>query len=249
MTASLTKQVTNTQSTSKSDISSPALDAIELKNVQFTYGESPGKPVLDIRHWRVPQSSQLFIHGPSGCGKSTLLNIISGMLLPNQGEIRVLGERLDKLKAHKRDQFRANHIGYVFQQFNLIPYLSATENVQLSQSFANAKDKHANHNALDILSRLNIDSETAAKPSSRLSIGQQQRVAIARAIINEPEVLIADEPTSSLDMENRDNFMHMLLPLAKEKGITLIVVSHDMALASYFEQQQTIEEINKAGAR
>ena len=227
--------------------------AIELRDLHFSYlskpeKNTPIKRVLDIDHWQIAKGEQVFVQGPSGCGKSTLLNLISGMLpIKNQGEVRVLGERLDKMSARQRDAFRANHIGYVFQQFNLIPYLNVIDNIRLAGHFSKTKKGASQQKDIqDLLSSLNVLDSEWQRPTSELSIGQQQRVAIARALINKPELLIADEPTSSLDQHNRDNFMSLLMPLVKDQQTTLLFVSHDMSLASYFPSVDALAEINQA---
>lgn len=223
---------------------------LELKNVQFYYPETPHTKVLHIEHWSVPATQHIFLHGPSGSGKSTLLNILSGLIRPSAGEVEVLGQRLDKLSGRQRDKFRANHIGYVFQQFNLIPYLNAIDNIQLAQHFA---VKQSASNPLttiqEILNRLNITEHDWYKPTAKLSIGQQQRVAIARALINKPELLIADEPTSSLDTANRDNFMEMLMAQAAISQTTVLFVSHDFTLSRHFSRVEALNEINHAQDR
>lgn len=221
--------------------------SIHLNKVHYAYPETPEKPVLDIKHWSVEANEQVFLHGPSGSGKSTLLSILSGMLTSSDGEVSVLGERLDKMSKRQRDRFRANHIGYVFQQFNLIPYLDAINNIQLARYFAHTKKKKISETDIsDLLCALNIAASDWSKSVSKLSIGQQQRIAIARALINKPELLIADEPTSSLDQNNRDSFMSLLMDLSKQHNITLVFVSHDMSLSAYFSRIESLSEINQA---
>lgn len=191
----------------------------------------------------------MFIHGPSGSGKSTLLNILSGMLKTVRGEVSVLDHRLDQLGNRQRDKFRALHIGYIFQQFNLIPYLNPIDNIRLANQFSGNKSAalSADERVESLLATFNIPSSEWHKPVSRLSIGQQQRIAITRAMANQPELLIADEPTSSLDPDNRDNFMTELMSLAKEHQTTLLFVSHDMALSRHFDRIAPLSEINSAG--
>ena len=221
--------------------------AIKLKGVTFTYAEAPDSVVLDIEHWSVPEGTQVFVHGPSGSGKSTLLYLLSGLLSSSQGEVSVLGERLDLMSSRQRDRFRANRIGYVFQRFNLIPYLSPIENIELAKGFSARRDRQPARNAAEtLLASLQVESALWTRPTSQLSMGQQQRVAIARALVNHPELLIADEPTSSLDQENRDNFLSVLMPLVAEHNITLIFVSHDMTLAHHFQQVQALGDISTA---
>jgi putative ABC transport system ATP-binding protein len=187
------------------------------------------------------------VHGPSGIGKSTLLNIISGVLSGYTGQVSVLEQPLAALSSRQRDRFRAAHIGYVFQQFNLIPYLSAVENIQLASHFSKETKQQATlKNIQVILDSLNIADTDWHKPVTQLSIGQKQRVAIARALINKPELLIADEPTSSLDAANRDRFMSVLMALIAENDTTLLFVSHDQSLSGYFDRVESLSEMNQS---
>lgn len=221
---------------------------IDIQNLQFAYPEMRGRALLNIPSWQVAPREKVFVHGPSGSGKSTLLNLLSGMLAPTEGELSILDNRFDTMSHLQRDQFRANHIGYVFQQFNLIPYLNAVENIQLATHFSKRRKTTVVKGDIDaLLSRLNISFDDSVKQTAQLSIGQQQRVAIARALINKPQLLIADEPTSSLDQDNRDNFMSVLMSLVEENNITLVFVSHDMSLSSYFERVDSLLEMSHTG--
>lgn len=223
---------------------------IELSNLSFSYGTSLEKPILDIPHWSVAEGEQVFIHGPSGSGKSTLLNLLSGILMPNKGCVSVMGQSLGDLSGRQRDRFRADHIGYIFQQFNLIPYLDAIDNVRLAIHFSKESlGSDANADIEALLTTFDINNSHWKNPVSTLSIGQQQRIAIARAMINKPELLIADEPTSSLDQNNRDIFMNELLELAKKQKTSLLFVSHDLSLANYFSRVDALADINQAGGR
>lgn len=223
--------------------------AIQLNDVKFSYNKIQDRPVLDIPEWSVGMNEQVFIHGRSGSGKSTLLNLLSGILRCSSGCVSVMGQSLGKMSARQRDRFRADHIGYIFQQFNLIPYLNAVDNVRLAIRFS----KKTTHSELldseikTLLMTFGISEEHWKRPVSTLSIGQQQRIAIARAMINKPQLLIADEPTSSLDQNNRDVFMVELLKLVKAQRITLLFVSHDVSLASYFNRVDSLSDINRAG--
>lgn len=222
---------------------------IQLKNVRYSYPDTPEKLVLNINSWAVAAGEQVFIHGPSGSGKSTLLNLLSGMLQADTGEVSVMGQRLDKISSRQRDRFRADHLGYIFQQFNLIPYLDAMDNIELAHQFAQKNSSSSLKDDIkSLLSRFHIDSSDWQKPVAKLSIGQQQRIAIARAMINKPELLIADEPTSSLDQDNRDNFMSELMAMVTEHNTTLLFVSHDMSLAKDFNRIDALAEITKTGA-
>lgn len=218
---------------------------ILIKNVSFAYPAAPKKTVLDIPHWSVASGEQVFVHGPSGGGKTTLLNLLSGILKADHGTVSVLGERLDQMSNRRRDKFRANHIGCVFQQFNLIPYLDAIDNIRLAAHFAASKSATLEKTAGELLAALSIASSDWHKPTAQLSIGQQQRVAIVRALINKPQLLIADEPSSSLDQDNRDNFIEMLMSLVKEHQITLLFVSHDLSLSPHFGRIEALSDINR----
>ena len=219
---------------------------INIQEMKFSHDGNSKKALIDIRSWSVDRGERIFVHGPSGAGKSTLLNLVSGLLRCSEGEISVLGERLDRLNSRQRDRFRANHLGYVFQRFNLVPYLSAIENIDLARSFLTRKDRLSNKlKASELLDSLDLASDDWRKPVSRLSTGQQQRVAIARALVNTPEILIADEPTSSLDQQNRENFMSILMQLVESKEMTLLFVSHDMSLTQYFTRVQALNDFSK----
>lgn len=220
--------------------------AIELSNVRFHYPGQPAQPILNIPSWTVPRGEKAFVYGPSGCGKSTLLNLLSGLKPAKQGKITVLGERLDQMSNRQRDRFRANHVGYVFQQFNLIPYLDAIDNIRLANHFSQGKKNSELYKDIkELLTVLNVAEKDWRSPTRNLSIGQQQRVAIARSLINKPELLIADEPTSSLDQANRDAFISLLLSMVSEHNITLLFVSHDMTLAKHFSRVESLADINR----
>ncbi len=219
--------------------------AIELSNVRFGYQGAANKPILNIPSWSLASGERAFIHGPSGQGKSTLLSLLSGLLTANEGHVSVLGQRLDKMTSRQRDKFRADNIGYVFQQFNLIPYLDAIDNIRLASQFSQGK-KHPQlvDEIKALLTSLSIPATDWQSPTRNLSIGQQQRVAIARALINKPQILIADEPTSSLDQANRDAFMTLLMSIVSDNNMTLLFVSHDMSLAGYFSRVEALSDIN-----
>ena len=179
-------------------------EAVLLRSATFAYAKGPA--VLEIDELRIAGGESVFLHGPSGSGKSTLLSLISGILQPKSGVVQVLGQDLTRLSPSACDTLRGSRMGYIFQGFNLIPYLS---------------------------------------------VAQQQRVAIARAIIGSPELLIADEPTSSLDTDRRDAFLNLLTEVtgeARARGAhtTLLFVSHDRGLATHFDRTLSLQSINRA---
>lgn len=223
--------------------------SIQLKNVSYSYPDTPKQRVLNIKNWSVAAGDQVFVHGPSGSGKSTLLNLLSGILQANAGEVSVMSQRLDTMSSHKRDRFRADHVGYIFQQFNLIPYLNAIDNIKLAQTFANKYLATLPKTKIKfLLSSLHVTPSDWEKPVAKLSVGQQQRIAIVRAMINAPALIIADEPTSALDENNRSSFISELMTMVSEYNSTLIFVSHDMTLAKYFNRTDSLIEINTSGA-
>lgn len=218
---------------------------IDLANLKFSYPEQPNMPVLDIPSWSLSAGEHTLIHGLSGSGKSTLLNILNGLLSADSGDVKVLGQHIDKMTNRQRDTFRANNIGYVFQQFNLIPYLDAIDNIQLANYFSKSASKPSLAKEIKaLLQTLNIPERDWRKPVRNLSIGQQQRIAIARALINKPTLLIADEPTSSLDKKNSDAFMKLLMTIVDAHEITLLFVSHDISLSLYFKRVESLSDIN-----
>ncbi len=219
---------------------------IVLNQVVFSYTTDSSRCVLNIPSWCVSDQEHVLLVGSSGSGKSTLLNLLSGLLIPSEGAMTVAGHTLEKMNGRERDKFRSTHIGYVAQNFNLIPYLSAADNIKLALHFgSNTSNKRFKVEIVELLAQLNISQSHWNRPISQLSIGQQQRIAIARAIINKPKIIIADEPTSSLDQSNRDNFMSILMEATKTHDTTLIFVSHDLSLSRYFDRIDSMSDINK----
>lgn len=226
---------------------SPSYEAISLEKLSFRYSKS-GDDVIAVGHWAIPRGDKVFLQGASGSGKTTLLNLICGTLTPTLGTIRVLGEQFSEVSARKRDKIRARHIGVVFQQFNLIPYLTVMQNILVAAHFGGTEKKTARARAIATLQELHMPEDILDRRAADLSVGQQQRVAIARALVNEPEILIVDEPTSALDADTRDAFMQVLLALCDQREITLLFVSHDASLQGYFEQIVNIQSLNQQGA-
>ncbi len=212
------------------------------------------RDILDIPDLNVAKGERVFIRGNSGCGKSTLLGLIAGLNMPNAGTLEVLGQNVASLSAARRDQFRADHIGFIFQQFNLIPYLSVLDNILLSCKFSARRRQHALQTstslqrvAVDLMTHLQLDPmEFRDRPARELSVGQQQRVAAARSLIGAPELLIADEPTSALDTDARSGFISLLMRECEANGSTLLFVSHDASLENFFDRSIEFPQINRA---
>jgi putative ABC transport system ATP-binding protein len=209
--------------------------------------------VLHIPKLDIARGERIFIRGASGSGKSTLLSLLAGVNLPTQGEVNVLGESISQFSGAKRDHFRSDHIGFVFQLFNLIPYLSVLENVTLPCRFSNRRRQKATESgstldeeAKRLLAHLDMaDDSIIHRPVTELSVGQQQRVATARALIGAPEIVIADEPTSALDSNMRQTFIQLLFQQCNETGSTLLFVSHDQQLEPLFEKHIAMDDINQ----
>ncbi len=226
---------------------------VELDNLEFCW-EADTPPVLAITALQIRAGERIFIEGPSGSGKSTLLSLLAGVNIPRQGSIQVLDQPLQQMKSTQRDRFRADHIGYIFQMFNLIPYLSMVENVTLPCRFSALRSERAlqhsgslEQEAVRLLTQLDLaDPALMQRPVTSLSVGQQQRVAAARALMGAPELLIADEPTSSLDTARREAFVQLLFEECKQTGSTLIFVSHDATLEPLFDRTVQLPKINSA---
>lgn len=222
-------------------LNDPNIPALELKNCQFQYPKQGF--LLQLPDLRLAAGQHLFVRGASGSGKTTLLNLLSGITAVTAGEILLHGSVFQPASPAQRDRMRATSIGVVFQQLNLIPYLSVLDNVLLGQAFAGRTNATWIARAEHLLTRLDIDSLLWHRPAQQLSIGQQQRVAIARALLGEPVLLIADEPTSALDADNRDAFMRLMLDEAGRCGTTVVFVSHDTALSRYFQWQLNMAQL------
>ncbi|MEW8508140.1 MAG: ABC transporter ATP-binding protein [Candidatus Thiodiazotropha sp.] len=230
----------------------PQTAAIEVRNLRFRWRRELPE-VLHIKALEVARGERIFIRGASGSGKSTLLALLAGVNLPSGGDVEVLGETVNRLSSARRDHFRSDHIGFIFQLFNLIPYLSVLDNVTLPCRFSRRRKEKAtlsgntlHDEAMRLLAHLDLaDDDLIHRPVTELSVGQQQRVATARALIGAPEILIADEPTSALDSDMRQAFLRLLFQECEETGSTLLFVSHDRQLEVLFEQHIALDEINE----
>lgn len=220
--------------------------AIALKNCQFSYNKIKNeKLIININQLEIEAGEKVFLYGPSGHGKSTLLNLTAGVLKADSGSVHVLGQDLTTISQAKRDHLRGEKIGYIFQIFNLIPYLTVKENIVLP-CMINKKRSNTDYHlqAEELIDSLGL-REHIHSPVTDLSIGQQQRVAAARALIGNPEMIIADEPTSALDEKNTREFMELLMSEWQKKKFTLLFVSHDERLKTYFTRTISLPEINR----
>lgn len=242
--------------TRREPVPSPACDRAEavvaISELKFRW--RPDRPLLlDIAELTVLPGESLFLRGPSGSGKSTLLSLLAGVLLPQQGSVRVLGAELVRLPRARRDAFRADHVGFIFQLFNLIPYLGIVENVTLPCRFSARRRARLQQRgttveteARRLLARLDLhDDALLRQPVTELSVGQQQRVAAARALIGAPELVIADEPTSALDSNRRSIFLELLAAECATAGAALVFVSHDPQLARHFDRSLDLADLNR----
>lgn len=226
---------------------------ITLTDVRFRWSDADPE-TLDIPHFHVDRGERVFLGGPSGSGKTTLLNLLGGVSTPSAGNIKIAGTALEALPPGARDRFRADKVGFIFQLFNLVPYLGLIENVTLPCRFSRRRDANVSNNggarkeAYRLLASMQLDVDAlATRPVSQLSVGQQQRVAAARALIGAPPLIIADEPTSSLDHSASDAFLDLLFAEVERAGATLLIVSHDTALQTRFDRAVALPSINRAG--
>lgn len=229
---------------------------IDIEQLRYAWPRA-SDDCLNVERLTLPTGHTLFLQGPSGCGKSTLLGLLAGVLVPQAGKVRLMGSDWSELSAAQRDAFRAEHVGYIFQQFNLLPYLSVLDNVLLPCRFSKRRRVRAGAQsgaqggspalaAQSLLARVGLPPVLWPRRAAELSVGQQQRVAAARALIGQPELVIADEPTSALDAELRDGFMDLLLGECRAAGSTLVFVSHDERLATRFDSRLSLASINQA---
>jgi|TARA_B110000238_G_C16112753_1_gene433440 putative ABC transport system ATP-binding protein len=227
------------------------IPCIRASNISFRWPNSQNE-ILSFEKFHVNKNETLFIQGTSGSGKTTLLNLITGVLLPDKGSISILNKEITGLKPALRDQFRADHFGIIFQQFNLINYLSVLENILLPCTFSQRRKlmvETVNTSLVDEASRL-INAlgfnknEILHRNVTELSIGQQQRVAVARALIGSPDIIIADEPTSALDADNKNEFLNLLFDEVKRKNCTLLFVSHDSSIADKFDRHIHLDHLS-----
>lgn len=227
-------------------------DAILIQDLEFQWPGAP-RPTLNIPHWQMAEGARVFLYGPSGSGKTTLLNLLAGIHTSGKGHVNILGQSLGALSSRARDRFRAQHMGYIFQQFNLVPYLSVQDNVALARHFGAAAgfasstaSRDLREETATLMRRLGLSQDLLTRKAADLSVGQQQRVAVVRALVNRPRLIIADEPSSALDSDTRDDFLALLLQCAAVNGSAVLFVSHDKAVAHHFQTSVALSSLNKA---
>jgi putative ABC transport system ATP-binding protein len=224
-----------------------AIPVIELENVRKSFAMPGGDTVavLDIGSLAVGEREQCALTGQSGSGKSTLLHVISGIMRPDAGRVLVDGVDLTRLGEAATDRLRADKLGLVFQQFNLLPGFTALENVLVAMSFGSGRPDR--RRAGDLLASVGLGRRLHHRPAE-LSVGQQQRVAVARALANRPRVILADEPTASIDTAHQDQVIDLLQATCAEQDVALVVVTHAPEVAARFPKRLRLEDFNRAAA-
>lgn len=228
---------------------------LQVQDLRFAWPGST-RDCLDIAAFEVAAGDTVFLHGPSGCGKSSLLALAAGVLLPQHGTVALRGRPWHGMRRAARDRWRVDHVGIVFQQFNLLPYLSVMDNVLLPCRFSDirraaaaARDGTPQAQAARWLGAMGLEPALHRRTPGQLSVGQQQRVAAARALMGAPGLVLADEPTSALDEDRRDAFVDLLLAACADAGSALLFVSHDRRLAPRFSRQLDLPALNRAGVQ
>ncbi|MGA2616307.1 MAG: ABC transporter ATP-binding protein [Thermoguttaceae bacterium] len=215
-----------------------------LKDVKKSFVEPDGTPlpILDIAEFRVAPGEQMVLVGRSGCGKTTLLHVIAGISRPDSGKVRINDWDITLMSEAECDRFRAEHVGYVFQTFNLLRGFSALENVLLAMRFTGRRADRAR--ARHLLDRVGVGHRATHKPAM-LSVGEQQRVAVARALANRPKLLLADEPTANVDAGHQQQVLDLLRQTCREEQVALVLVTHSSEVARQFERIDQLEEFNR----
>ena len=215
-----------------------------LKDVKKSFVEPDGTPlpILDIAEFRVAPGEQMVLVGRSGCGKTTLLHVIAGISRPDSGKVRINDWDITLMSEAECDRFRAEHVGYVFQTFNLLRGFSALENVLLAMRFTGRRADRAR--ARHLLDRVGVGHRATHKPAM-LSVGEQQRVAVARALANRPKLLLADEPTANVDAGHQQQVLDLLRQTCRKEQVALVLVTHSSEVARQFERIDQLEEFNR----
>jgi putative ABC transport system ATP-binding protein len=217
---------------------------LSVQNVKKSYREPNGEllPILDVPRLELAAGEQVVIRGQSGGGKTTLLNVIAGLATADAGKIVIQDTDVTRLPEAVRDRFRARHIGFVFQTFNLLAGFSALENVLLGMTFTG--QRHDAQRATDLLGRVGLGNRLTHKPAA-LSVGEQQRVAVARALVNKPVLLLADEPTANIDPAHQQQVIDLLREVCGAENVAMLLVTHSDEVASQFERVEHLERLNR----
>ncbi len=222
---------------------------LQVQGLRFAWPRARAL-TLDIAHLHLAAGRAVFLHGPSGCGKSTLLSLLAGVLVAGPGQVSLAGQDWAALAPGRRDALRARDLGVIFQQFNLLPYLSVLDNVLLPARLSPPRAARCAGGPLvaaqQLLARVGLPQALWARRADALSVGQQQRSAAARALLGRPPLVIADEPTSAMDAALRDSFMALLMGECRAAGSTLVFVSHDERLAGHFDERVSLPSLNRA---
>ena len=218
---------------------------IKIESLNFYWSKKSNFKIF-VPSLEIKKGEKVLLLGESGSGKTTLLSLICGFLNPLSGSISINGNTINKLSSKTKDEYRAANIGIIFQQFNLLPYANVVDTVLLPLYFSQARSKNIVNKraaALELFKQLRLPDDIAQYRASNLSVGQQQRVAVARALIGNPSLIIADEPTSSLDTNAQQLFLDLMFKQISENNSTLLMVSHDKSLSNRFDRQININEI------
>lgn len=215
---------------------------VENLVVRFPSRTSPAKTLFSIPYWRVGSSARVCVAGASGTGKTTLLYVLAGLLQPSEGRVKIEDVVLTDLSEAARDEFRARHVGMVFQTSRLLPGLNALENVALAATIGGMQRNLARERASHLLAQVGVGDKESAHPAE-LSVGERQRVAIARAFAADPKLLLADEPTASLDPKRTEGVISLLQAVAEEHGTTVVLVTHERDVQVRFDTVVRLEDL------
>ena len=221
------------------------LETISIDSVRFYWSRNSNFKIF-IPKLNISKGEKVLLLGESGSGKTTLLSLICGFLSPVSGDIHINQKQISSLAAGKRDQYRSDNIGIIFQQFNLLPYANVIDNILLPLYFSKKRAANVSNQrkmAINLCNNLRLPQNIEKMKASDLSVGQQQRVAVARALIGNPPLIIADEPTSSLDSDVQNIFLELMFSQIEENNSTLLMVSHDKSLSTYFDRVIDIKDI------
>ena len=218
---------------------------VKIESLRFQWSKNNNFKIF-VPKLEVGRGKKVLFLGESGSGKTTLLSLICGFLEPLSGSISINDKIISNLTSTNKDAYRSDNIGIIFQQFNLLPYANVIDNIILPLYFSKQRSKKVENKinaAMDLCDQLRLPESILNQKASNLSVGQQQRVAVARALIGSPSIIVADEPTSSLDTEAQELFLDLMFDQISKNSSTLLMVSHDKSLTNYFDQVIDINEI------